>query len=137
MTKSTPSRVLRRKTAASAPPRPLAGLPRLASEQARIEAGLEAQVGGLLEKLVKAHDINSSVFRDTITALDAGVSAMSRVLDDFVCGREVKTIEFEGARHVDYNAYLQSAPQGQDGPVKESSLVAVGDDEVRVFGGSI
>jgi hypothetical protein len=60
---------------------------------------------------------------------------MSRVLDDFVCGREVKTVEMDGVRHVDYNAYLRDMCLEQEEP-QESVLAAPGDDEIRIFGGT-
>lgn len=98
---------------------------------------LQSQV----EELRRAHDTNAAIFRDTLTALDSAVQAMSLVMDDYISGVAPRTVEVEGARHIDYNHYLSLYTKLLEEklyePVAPESPIALpAEDEVRIFGGA-
>ena len=96
----------------------------------------EEDLQKLVGKLKEAHDVNASVFRDTLMALDAAVQAMAAVLDAHVSGSNVRLVDIEGTKRVDYNYYIQQFTQSLTGDKPESVIVSPEEDEFHIFGGS-
>jgi hypothetical protein len=86
-----------------------------------------------LAKLQRAHDTNAGIFRDTLTALDSAIQAMSMALDAHISGDTVAKVD----GRVDYNYYLAKFQKvlEEKPAVEESSIVSPAEDEVRIFGG--
>jgi hypothetical protein len=95
----------------------------------------------MVEKLLKAHDTNSAIFRDSLIALDVAVQSIASAVDDFCCGRPIHKNVVDGVEHVDYNAYISEfrkklAAMDQMEHVTASPIVTPDEEEVHVFGGT-
>jgi hypothetical protein len=91
-----------------------------------------------LNSVVAASNQNATIFRDCLSALEAGQAVMQIILTEFALGKPIDLIEVAGQKVIDFQKYLTALnekllqAQVASDNVK---LLAEGLDGPTVFGG--